>query len=147
MGIDTETWRGRIGCFSGHSARDKFIVPAILVRGPLVRATLPIAVLVFTLLVVAGDVERHPGPPKGAKAKSSDRVAESVGNQSQTMLNFNVRDLRDRGDNSNELTLQDVMRTLQRMETNFNTTTDNIRDEIASVNVKVDECLSINQQV
>jgi hypothetical protein len=71
MGVDIVTWRSRVGYFSGHtSRRGKFTIPAILVRGQIARATLRLTLLAFTLLVVAGDIESHPGPNGGERGTS-----------------------------------------------------------------------------
>ena len=75
--ITTEQWRASIGCYTHGTTKNKWSPSTIVVPGTIV--SLSIRVVLFSLLVMSGNVERNPGPTfTAAKDELLTSVAEKV---------------------------------------------------------------------
>ena len=76
MGVSLEIWRAKIGCFIQPGKQPKFKLAAICIprcyRSVLLNCILGLSIL----LVLSGDIETNPGPPRADISKLSDEIKE-----------------------------------------------------------------------
>lgn len=85
MGIAIEQWRQRIGRYSQPAPKVKFKSATINLQYCVLLGGLRLAVVFGLLLILAGDVEKNPGPVRG-KRGISDTVFRSERTTRQTTL-------------------------------------------------------------
>ena len=77
MGVDITVWRARIGCFICRGKRIKRLKVIILTNGikKSISLILRVSTCMAVLILLCGDVETNPGPPKqdGTRNKSQNK--------------------------------------------------------------------------
>ena len=66
MGVDTQTWRIKIGTFI-HPRKCRNAMKCLFVSGKAVFLTVRGSLVFSLLLLLCGDVESNPGPPKDGR--------------------------------------------------------------------------------
>jgi len=70
MGISLEQWRGKIGCFN-QPKKCKTRLNVLVVHLSMgLRSGLRMAICLAAILIICGDVEQNPGPPKSTTDRS-----------------------------------------------------------------------------
>ncbi|XP_070560282.1 tropomyosin Tod p 1.0102-like [Ptychodera flava] len=79
MGTDLETFRRRIGCFAGGNPLRQSKLPKMATLCiPMWHMALAVKLCLFGLLVISGNIERNPGPPKLRSADSEAITKEDI---------------------------------------------------------------------
>jgi len=103
MGISIEQWRCKIGCFSQpNKCRTRVNVIHVLLTTGL-KSGLRLVICLAAILILCGDVEQNPGPPKS----STDGARKKTPRRHQAPVNA-----------SNEQS--SVLVSIERFETNLN---------------------------
>ena len=137
MGVDVETYRMRIGLFS-MPRRCKRKLDMIVIPRVTLKLTLRLTLILSLLLLMGGDVESNPGPPRQAKQKTLT-FADAV--SSPTLTPPQQRQRRNDGNKTvqdNEIMsflremkgeMKDDMKSLNNKMDNIETTINNLRAE------------------
>ncbi|XP_052249747.1 uncharacterized protein LOC127857388 [Dreissena polymorpha] len=79
MGVDITTWRVRIGCFVVKQRLAKCVKMLILSKG--VKKSISfiwrLSTCMAILIILCGDVERNPGPPRQDPARNKKQPLDS----------------------------------------------------------------------
>ena len=74
MSVSVETWRARIGLYTQQARKKKSAIPGLRVKKTTI--SLAIKLVIFSLLLVANDIEANPGPTSFTNEK--DRLLSSL---------------------------------------------------------------------
>lgn len=96
MGVDIDTWRARVGCFI-QPRKWRSSLRALHVPGFAVSVCLRLVLCLALLVILGGDLEMNPGPPKSQSSRNKERnnnldiASNTVTNDSMNQCNDGVR--------------------------------------------------------